>query len=783
MLHLIHKNVTNIPHNELGFIYMALRKFNVAFSSDVLRDIYMHLLDNVGTMDIETLSYMSVGLRSRFHQDNHRLVWRLALVEAMPRLQHHLLTCTTISELRQIVICFNNLNYLISDRMMDQLMDKVTMLMEGEEWHLEAEKVPKLKLLDKLLSLMLAKVDWHEDHGDYVYKLLYQFKGNCKHLRPVNACILAKVIKNSGEPVSVMYELYERLAEIIRNKEFIGHVPMITVLNGMLKINPSAVPLKKIELIIENIIESPHLSDHVDDVFQILRNVGIINNALVERFFLECFEALKSESGDGKWNKDGGDMIRLANRYLQMHNTYSGKYLNHDFEEKIVQYLLEELEEKDPTIYHPRAFGSRISMLLQFGKKLDEGLIKKFMDFLPNYNAQTLLSISKAIDTRLKKFNQPLNRKQRNSYIEMLEELNVHVNKASELKLRNFEILDEKLVDIADLMRNYIYRNDFFNEQYDFVKEKVIEKIDGGHMSTRYVGLLCSAVNNPRRKLESPELLESFVNFYLNRQDPKELHSESVYKLLEICFDSGHVPNKKFLELFSDLLKRDIDSLSGLRTLTIAFMLSCYDSVSRPLITAIFSNEFMNRLDNELEMASDRKHYPKILRKALMILNRAVVLRNPEYGVPWFHSKYCAENQMYLRAKSSTDTFSFKEEVSEHLASLLGGWRYYKENTFSQYYNNIDFEVHFDSRGKPLDLTSSLNVSDEAGVTKVAVQVIPANMMTVDTRKVAGHVTSNNRELELQGWRVITVNPFLWNSMQMGDYSSKNKYLKEAVSM
>ena len=333
MLHLIHKNVTNIPHNELGFIYMALRKFNVAFSSDVLRDIYMHLLDNVGTMDIETLSYMSVGLRSRFHQDNHRLVWRLALVEAMPRLQHHLLTCTTISELRQIVICFNNLNYLISDRMMDQLMDKVTMLMEGEEWHLEAEKVPKLKLLDKLLSLMLAKVDWHEDHGDYVYKLLYQFKGNCKHLRPVNACILAKVIKNSGEPVSVMYELYERLAEIIRNKEFIGHVPMITVLNGMLKINPSAVPLKKIELIIENIIESPHLSDHVDDVFQILRNVGIINNALVERFFLECFEALKSESGDGKWNKDGGDMIRLANRYLQMHNTYSGKYLNHDFED------------------------------------------------------------------------------------------------------------------------------------------------------------------------------------------------------------------------------------------------------------------------------------------------------------------------------------------------------------------------------------------------------------------------------------------------------------------
>ena len=55
--------------------------------------------------------------------------------------------------------------------------------------------------------------------------------------------------------------------------------------------------------------------------------------------------------------------------------------------------------------------------------------------------------------------------------------------------------------------------------------------------------------------------------------------------------------------------------------------------------------------------------------------------------------------------------------------------------------------------------------------------------MTEDTRNLAGHLVSNNKELELQGWRVININPFVWNSMQMGDYETKNKFLKEAVAL
>ena len=527
---------------------------------------------------------------------------------------------------------------------------------------------------------------------------------------------------------------------------------------------------------LEDIIESPHLADHVDDVFSIMRNVGIINNDLVDKFYDLSFQALKNDSDE---------VVRFATRYIKMHSVFTGLYFNKEFEERVLELVQQEIKTKDIRIFHPRAFGNRIAILILFGKTLDSALYQRFNDFLPQFNAQTLLFISKAVDFRMKKLSFPLKRRERNEEIEMLENISLQVNKASEKLLRKFDSdnSSERLVDISDLMRNYIYRNDYFNEYFNIVKEKLIERVEEGQVSVKTVIALCSAVSNPRQKIEAPELLECFVNFYLNRPDPSELHTDSIYKLLEICFDSGYVPDKKFLDLFCEVLKRDIDSLSGIRTLAIAFMLCGYQNVTKSLITAIFSDEFMERLDNELEMASDRKHYPKILRKQLMMLNRAVVLRYPEFGVPWFHSKYCAENEMSLRdsrTRFTQENIAFKEQVSEQLSALLGGWRYYKENSFSKYYNHIDFEVHFDARGNALDLTSNV-VGDDLNVTKCAVQVIPSNMLTVDTRSVAGFFMTNKTELELQGWKVIQISPYIWNSMQLGDNSTKKKYLKSAI--
>ena len=593
--------------------------------------------------------------------------------------------------------------------------------------------------------------------------------------------MLCKVLKSYGEPVSVLYAVYHRLCEILQNKDFVGHMPMINVISAVVSVNPSAVPIKDVEEILQTLISSHHLVDHVEDVFSIMRNVGIIKNELVDKFFLLSFDALKKE-------ESSNEIVKFASRYMMMHSVYTGLYLNNQFEKKVVNSILQEMEEKNPIILHPKALASRISILLCFGEMLKPDHYQKFKDFLPQFSARSLLFISKAIDSQLKKLTKfhfsvnPGTREQRSPFYEMLEEMNIMINKASENKLKAFdeEGSDDKLVDIADLMRNYIYRNDFFNEYFNFVKGKLIERINEGEVSTKTVGSICTAVNNPRQKIETPELLRCLVRFYMSRPDPSELHTESLYRLLEICFDSGHVPDREFLQLFCQLLTRDIDSISGLRTITIAFILCYYNAVSKPLVTAIFSNEFMTRLDNEMKLASDRKHYPKMLRKGLMSLNRAVVLRYPEYGVPWFHSRYCAENEIHLRLKRSVESLAMKEDVADCLSELLGGWRYFQENTFSQYYNTIDYEIHLNQKGRPIDLSMDRKESGE--VVKVAILVLPPNMYTVDTRSLAGYLHANSEELKLQNWKVIELNPYNWNSMQMAEKKSKKEYLKQQLA-
>ena len=86
LLQLIHSKIEDFPHNEVAFILMGLRKFQEPLCSPVLRDLFIHLQRNMDTLDMETLSYLSVGLRPRFYTlDNYRLVWRMAMAQSLPR--------------------------------------------------------------------------------------------------------------------------------------------------------------------------------------------------------------------------------------------------------------------------------------------------------------------------------------------------------------------------------------------------------------------------------------------------------------------------------------------------------------------------------------------------------------------------------------------------------------------------------------------------------------------------------------------------------------------------
>jgi len=658
---------------------------------------------------------------------------------------------------------------------MTQLVSKVTEFIDANKLSSQAH----LPTLCKLLSLMLSKVDWHEENGDYVCKLLHQFRGKVKFLRPANVNMIAKILHVYGEPVSLYYEVYERLCDIIATKQFQGNLPMVSCLSSVLRVNASAVPLKDIEEILENLINSHHLVDHINDVYQILRSVGIIKNELVDKFFLLSFEALL--------NEESSEVLRFASRYTNMHSPYTGNYYNRDFEEKVIEYLVGELE--DNQYLHPIDFARRIGMLINFGHRLNDEMYNRLKNLLPRIALTGLLSISRGVEFQMKKKRRdllnvsinPIPRDQKNPYYEWIEEVGMLIGKACEEKLLEDNKVKSSILENAIYLKNFSSSNEIYEEEcFKIVTDKLIENVNNSKASIHLVGQICGALKSGN-KCENPQLLDSLVNFFLARPDKNDFHTEAVRKFLTGCYDNGFRPNDEFLDIVCQGLVRDIDSLTGLQTLRLANILCSYDRISKTLVSALFSNEFMLKLDSEIEMASDRRHYPKMLRRALMELNRSVVLRYPEYGIPWFHSQYCVENRKSLSiTRRSLEGKTLKEEVSEHLLALTGGWRFVKEDSYSEYFNNIDFEVHYDDRGHPVDLTSEHN--DSKVVKKFAVQVLPHNAFTIDTKKLSGQFKSNSRELEIQGWNVINVNPFSWNSLQLTEKRAKTQYLEQTFA-
>jgi len=474
-----------------------------------------------------------------------------------------------------------------------------------------------------------------------------------------------------------------------------------------------------------------------------------------------------------------------------MNSAFTGNYYNKAFEKKIVDFVVEEMKGNNPICLNPQEFARRIGILITFGHQLDPDIYQKFQDMLPQICTNGLLSISRGIQYQRRKSKRdllhvpsnPVPRFKSEPFMEWIEEISLLVSKASGTKLLERGGADANVLDLAYLMKNFSLRDEFFFDEdlHSFVTSSLIKKVEQGNISIRTVGQVSSALTNARIKVESPELIECLGNFFLSRPEPSEVHVGSMRKLMQYAYQVGNIPDRKFLDMVCQSLLRDIDSLYGVETLRLANILCAYNSISKSLVSALFSNEFMGRLDSEMEMSASRKYYLTHLRKTLMELNRSVVLRHPEFGVPWFHSKYCQENVKELTTvRRSPEGNALKEEISEQLHALTGGWRFVKEDTHSEYYNPVAFEIQYDERGHPVDLNTKPNSLRK--VKRFAIQVFPTNAFTLDTKKMAGMFMSNTRELELQGWHVINVDPFSWNSMQMGEGRAKKQYLEQTIA-
>jgi hypothetical protein len=691
---------------------------------------------------------------------------------------------------------------------MEQMMEKVTEMIDTGQ----LSEPDHLSVLSKLVALVVNKSAWHEEHGDYVLLLTSQFLGRTQLLRPVQVIMLARVLLIFGEPVSLYYEVYHRLVEIINERQFEGQVPMITCVSYILRMNNSALPLREVETLLERLIDGPHMTDHISEVYDIVRSVGLVNDSLMDRFFEKSFDVLKDHD-------QPYELLRFASRYTNFFSPYTGQYKNPHIEAKMADFVLSSLVmtpqlanrkvnwrdlEENKMGVHPNEFAQKISLLLSFGMELEPAMVARLDDFFPNLGPEGLQSLSRGIQAYRRRNR---TRETRTSAgMRKIDELQLKVSEASNRYIERTlgSKVKRGLNDVTFLYKTFANSGNLSEESnYSKVVEMVREAVTSKQMSTHNVRVISNAIVSRDMNMANTELLDALVDFLLARPDPTQLHISFIGKVLGAAAETGHRPPDRFLEVLDRCLHRDADSINGLHSLLMAKDLCSYDHFSKDLAGCLFSNEFMRRLDREMEMCGSRMMYPKKLRHALMELNRAVVLRFPQYGVPWFHQNYCAEHrqQMLQDCKdkgrfvfqpetlhhpyrhralprgAGAEAAAFRQQVYEVLCSVLGGWRFIREDVPSRYFNHVDFEVVIDSDGRPVDLASNPLLQERAG-RRVAVQVVPSHLHTADTLAMLDRPRVAARELELEGWQVVVPSPHLWQSMALAEPQAKATYLQ-----
>ena len=90
----------------------------------------------------------------------------------------------------------------------------------------------------------------------------------------------------------------------------------------------------------------------------------------------------------------------------------------------------------------------------------------------------------------------------------------------------------------------------------------------------------------------------------------------------------------------------------------------------------------------------------------------------------------------------------------------------------------IDFLLQFDNNGHPMK--ASKRPSRDA-VTKVAIIIHRPKDFTTNVRRLKGSHRLKKRHLEILGYRVINVDPLIWNTMHMSEKLAKNNYLESSI--
>lgn len=235
------------------------------------------------------------------------------------------------------------------------------------------------------------------------------------------------------------------------------------------------------------------------------------------------------------------------------------------------------------------------------------------------------------------------------------------------------------------------------------------------------------------------------------------------------------------LDRSSEIVVRDFNYMNGISIVQALLALVFYKSCPQQLITMVFSDDFIKRLEQEISMCYSKNTYPQRVMNQVMQLNRAVCLDCPEMNVKWFQQSYIEAQGSKLPAMQSR----LQVEVTNLLLDIVKSEEFLGVNRVTPYGYRVDFELFIDQYNrfvKPLP-EDYHHVNYLPHVTKIAILLLNNKVFCDnDFNRLKGSELLRMRHLEMLGYRVIHVKISDFNALYK-NVKAKLKYLRNLLQL
>uniref|UniRef100_A0A1A9ZWA2 RAP domain-containing protein n=1 Tax=Glossina pallidipes TaxID=7398 RepID=A0A1A9ZWA2_GLOPL len=750
--------ILDLNINEASCTFLYLRKMQVPKTHPVMCSLLTKALDSVNDptefVDLAAISQLAVAINT-----GRDFFTPILCANFINRVHKYIKTCQTREDARLLAICVLNLQPLIDDEILNAFKERISILLQNG---VISSNCPKVII--KLLNMLNIGV-WSHKNAAAIRDLLAALKPCIKQLEGNVLKNVCRIYLYHMEPATLHEPLAEALEDLLNRNispETLAYfVPFSEPVRRNALINTFKTFINSSE-----VWEQSNSSAHL---FSALRALKISDVAICDKYWNGVLKELNYAS-----QADIGQLrfLRHCHRYMHFNNNLGGTYRHLGVEQRLSQMAITAIE-YDIFGRIPQIFARLASFVFAYGhtphclKKYPNILLSKVINMAEQFTPGDCFLISRglyiSLELRYRYQIPPLVNMQLaaiDSVLAGCAERYANISEENQHNLHDLNLLVRCLSNRKTLKNSVIYHRilaKYKDVKCNDLNSRILKDMAYNFTATNYL---------------APEMLESMFEYITNNYE--HVAGDTVEKVLTCAYNLGYMPkSSEPLQKASLIMLRDFNYMNGLSLVQACLALCFYKAVSQELIDKVFCVNFIQRVENEIQMCYSKATYPERVLKLVMQLNRSVCLDYPECKVPWFQ-------QNFIEAHMSKKPFhesSFSRDVRKFLETLLQDDSYFRCNHVTPYGYQIDFVIHFDRDKKAIKAPMETTMLHR--ITKVAILLLKLDSFCEnDLKALRGPDSLKIKHLEMMGYKVLRIAEHEWNSKYMNAEQAKRNYLK-----